>query len=351
MPKAPSWFEPYVRYIPTVALVWGIIWDSLTLSRPDRIFDNLVVLAYLTLSAGIIVLLNMEHKRRSIEPLLLLGVLQFSFGNLTSALLILYTKSGTIIGGALFLGLLALLLVSNEVLRERYQRLQVHIAVWYLLVLAYAVLIVPVLVGSIEWYMFFMSLGVALGAAIGLLSVVHAVSPTTVWNRVRNVGPSITAVSIAVIGLYAFNWIPPVPLALKHVGVYHAVTRTAEGYELTYEAPSRLAFWRSTSATYNHQGQPAFCVSAIFAPKNLSLTIYHRWEKWSEEREDWDTVSLIPFSMNGGRDEGYRGYSETNRLTPGLWRCDVETERGALIGRVKFFVQEGTPTELFTRAL
>ena len=46
-------------------------------------------------------------------------------------------------------------------------------------------------------------------------------------------------------------------------------------------------------------------------------------------------------SIAGGRDGGYRGYSLTT-VNSGNWRVNIETERGQLIGRVKFKVEAGT---------
>ena len=42
----------------------------------------------------------------------------------------------------------------------------------------------------------------------------------------------------------------------------------------------------------------------------------------------------IPIKISGGREGGYRAYSLKQRLDPGDWRVDVESQDGRIIGRV-----------------
>jgi hypothetical protein len=46
----------------------------------------------------------------------------------------------------------------------------------------------------------------------------------------------------------------------------------------------------------------------------------------------------ISYPISGGSAQGYKGFSERFAVTPGEWRCDVETVQGQLIGRVQFTV-------------
>ena len=48
---------------------------------------------------------------------------------------------------------------------------------------------------------------------------------------------------ILFLGAYLLRVIPPVPLSVPFIGVYHAVERTPEGYRLSHER-QRWAFWR-----------------------------------------------------------------------------------------------------------
>jgi hypothetical protein len=70
----------------------------------------------------------------------------------------------------------------------------------------------------------------------------------------------------------------------------------------------------------------------------LHTTIYHHWE-WRplKESAEFTTTDRIPISITGGREKGYRMYTMKQRLQPGEWRVNVETENKRLIGRITFF--------------
>jgi hypothetical protein len=88
----------------------------------------------------------------------------------------------------------------------------------------------------------------------------------------------VAAIYIGLNCLYFLHVIPPVPLSLKDIGIYHSLTRldTAAGstegiYSATYEPAPWYVFWRDTSNTFTVAGQgEASCFSSIFAPTDLS---------------------------------------------------------------------------------
>jgi len=68
--------------------------------------------------------------------------------------------------------------------------------------------------------------------------------------------------------------------------------------------------------------------------------------------KDYVTTDRIGFPISGGRDDGYRGFTVKQRVTPGDWRVDVETDDGRILGRVSFRVEPApdTPPALRTIA-
>lgn len=350
---ARHWVEKqahaYARYIPTVALLWGLFWDTLTLRRPDNPFENAVVIAYLLLSAGAIVMLNLRRARSGADPsLLMLGFLQFAFGNLTSALIVLYAKSGTFIGSVLFFAVFAALLVGNEFVRDKYSRVHVHIAVWYFLALSYFTIVIPILVGRIGDMMFVASVLASAGMVALLIAALYAVAARALLERLWHIAVSVGAIAALMCALYFTGNIPPAPLMMKHIGIYHFVERTAEGnYRGMFEPPRWYQFFLDTANVYTRPaGAAAYCASSVFAPAGLSAPIFHRWEFYDPLAEKWVTTLRIPFTVSGGRASGYRGYSQSASLHAGAWRCNVETERGALIGRLSFEIVSGIPAAL-----
>lgn len=180
--------------------------------------------------------------------------------------------------------------------------------------------------------------------AIGLFSfLVYLFAPQRAEENKRALVVIIASIFIVFNVAYFANLIPPVPLALRDIGIYHSVERTSSDiYSVVYEEGKWYEpFKHSDDIFHLGESSSVFCFSSVFAPARLSAPIYHRWEYYDEESRAWTTTSRIPFVLSGGREKGFRGYSEIASIFPGKWRCSVETERGALIGRQTFRIVSG----------
>ncbi|MES2006808.1 MAG: DUF2914 domain-containing protein [Patescibacteria group bacterium] len=354
-------WEKYERFFTGGALLLGFYFDLLVATRPDSLANNLLLLTYLLAAGGLIIALNLRKTMRMeeenpAEPMLLLLALQFLFGNLSSNLLVLYGRSGTIAGSSIFIGILLAMLIGNEFLKTRYGQLRFNIAIYYTLVFSYLMIAVPTFILHDIGMWVFLASGVAsLLFIAAFLWVVYAIIFKGKYRKrhLFEVSLNVAAIFFAFNVLYFLNIIPPVPLALKDIGVYHSVSRVSSGvYTLSYEKPWWFAFWRSTSPTYHIAlGNPAYCFSSVFAPTGLSTPVVHTWERYNEKTKEWQILSRFSFAINGGRDGGYRGFS-TKTLTEGKWRCDVETENGQLIGRMSFKATlDSTVPELTSKTL
>ncbi len=353
-PVVISFWRRYERLMSMGALALGFLFDIYLAKSPASVADNILLVFYLLLTGAIIIVFNARSKTFAVgeqnptERLLLILALQFCFGGLASNLLILYGKSGTLGGSGFFVMLLAAFALGNEFLKTKYAQLQFNIAIYYVLLLTYCTIAIPTF--------FLHAIGLQEFFICGAVSLVY--TALYLWllffaaYRLRSRRQMVEVSAIVVIvfglfsGLYLLNFIPPVPLSVKAIGIYHQITPDDGNYTAIYEAPEWWAFWRDTSATYNYTaGESAFCFSAVYAPGKLSTPITHRWEKYDEDTGAWDTISDVTFPINGGRADGYRGYSEKVAITPGRWRCDVETARGQLVGRISFTtVATSTPT-------
>jgi hypothetical protein len=353
---AVDFWKKYEHRLGVGALAVGFTFDLFLAKSPESVVDNILLLSYLFIAGAIIILLNIRTRRQMeqenpAEPLILLLILQFCFGGLASNLLVLYGKSGTLTGSAFFIGLLVCLVFGNEYLRGRYSQLRFNIIVYYFLLLTYCIIAAPTFI--------FHSIGTGSFLLSGLLSLIAIAAYLAVLSaavlrgdkrkQLQNLSVSILTLFAVFNGLYFLNVIPPVPLSLKNIGVYHSVLRYSSGdYLAMYEPAPWYEFWRDTSATFHYtQGQSAYCFSSVYAPADLDTPIDHRWERYNDATGEWDTVSRVTFPISGGRAGGYRGFSATAALSPGQWRCDVETQAGALIGRTTFTaVQSLSPPTL-----
>ncbi|MDP3899917.1 MAG: DUF2914 domain-containing protein [bacterium] len=329
----------------------GFVWDSLTLSRIDLLYGNLVIIFYLTLAGASILVINLYDynqnryrvfsKLRTILPYLL----QFTFGGLFSAFFIFYTRSASVWASWPFLLFLLFFLIGNELFRRQYQRLVFQINIYFLTLFSYAIFAVPILLGKIGAWIFIISGLISLVLIILIICLFFKLIPKKILQRKKLLMISISSVYIFFNILYFTNLIPPVPLALKASGIYHSIVKTAAGYSVTYEKPLWYQFYREFSYTFNWRpGASIVSYSAIFTPINIAVPIFHRWSFYDQEKNKWVELGRYGFPITGGRDNGYRGYTIKSGIMPGLWRVDVITERGQVLGRTKFKVVQ-TNTE------
>lgn len=343
--RVVDFWERYERHLALGALVFGFILDSFLLTRPDQLLDNAILLTYLTIAGGVILFMTMRAARGSVEGKLapfLPVLLQFCFGSLSSGLLVLYFRSGTFAQSLLFFLILGSLLVGNEFLRSRYAQFRFNIAVYYLLLLCYVELTIPVLLHAIGPLVFLASGAVSLGLIAGYLWLLMVSARQELVRHIKPAGAIVALIFVVFNILYFVNVIPPVPLAMRDMGIYHSVLKRSDNsYVVIYEKSPWYQFWRDTSSTYTlGESRSAFCFSSVFAPTDLKAPIHHTWEYRNPQTGDWEVRSDISFPISGGRNEGYRGFSVKTALTAGEWRCNVETAQGSLIGRMSFTAVE-----------
>ncbi len=149
---------------------------------------------------------------------------------------------------------------------------------------------------------------------------------------------TIASVYALMTAAYFRNIIPPIPLAIREAGIYHNLTRAGGEYVLEGEQETWTQRLIPGQVIDADTGDVLYAYTAIFAPTDLTTTIVHNWQFYDADARQWNTVSTLPFSITGGRDGGYRGYSRKSSLATGKWRVSVETTRGQVLGRINFTV-------------
>jgi len=347
-----QWVARYERHLSSLALASGFIVDSFTLKRIDLPFENLIFIAYLLTAGTSIILINVietkVNKTRLAERLSLWlpFVLQFAFGGLFSGFTIFYSRSGSLVSSWPFIFILVGLLIGNELMKKRYAQLMFQVAVFFTALFFFAIFVVPVVSGYMGPWMFVLSGVVSLGLISAFIYFLFKLAPGRLRDNKQRVMICIAGVYLIINILYFTNIIPPIPLSLKAAGVYHQIAQTDEGFYVKEEKGSFLRLFQVCNKYTINEGEPLYVYSSVFAPTKLKTEIVHNWQYFNESTNRWESSSRIPFSISGGRDEGYRGYSLKRNLTPGCWRVDVETTRGQVIGRVLFGVKYGTVERL-----
>ena len=350
-------FRRLSRYWLTVAFIGGFLLDNITLNRVDQVFDNVILATYVVLSMVALLLMyagsaqklpeEYNEKARLYSPL----YVQFAFGGLLSGMLIFYGRSGDFSQSWPFILLILFVIYANETLRDRSARLVFNLAIFFIGLFSYMVLIVPVLTGYMSVWTFLGSGLIAVFIMYLFVLALFKVVPRFLTMHLRAVIFTIGAIYVTFNSLYFTNIIPPIPLSLKDVGIFHSVVRFEDGnYQLKYEKGKWWQPFKNSDDTFHAgAGDNMYCFAKVFAPTKLSTEIYHRWEYKNVDGQ-WVEHFRTSYPISGGNDGGYRGYTLVKSFNSGEWRCSVETARGQVLGRETFEVEKGTaPGELETR--
>ncbi len=397
-------YKRYQAHFSAIAMIAGFGIDNLTFGRIDRPAANIIFAAYLMLAAGTIAIGHFLETRAdrakvrlakalapdpslrvqkpapdliqaaatapvvkkagdfasaaaemqiiaeaATEPkpsrirMLLPAATQFALGGLWSGFLVFYGRSAVMAASWPFLLLLAGFLVGNETFRKYHSRLVFSSLLLLFAIYSYSIFVVPVFTHSIGRLTFIASGVIAAVVFLLFLRLLQAIGA----ERFRQSRPQLllgaAGIFAAMNAFYFFDILPPLPLALANVGIYHSVKHEGAVFNATAEPQS----WENSvglepAVEHVAPGQPLYLYSAVFAPIKLTTRIAHRWQWYDPKRSRWVTQSLVSFPINGGRDGGYRAYSIKTSPRPGDWRVDIRTEDNRLIGRLKFQVADAT---------
>jgi len=351
------WYE---RYISPLSLVAGFLADNFfLLRRVDLLRSNLLLFSYLAVAALGIALINaieagkIRHQWALKAAPLIPVVVQFCFGGLFSGYLSLYSRSASVAVSWIFVALLAALLLGNERFTRLYARFSFQISLYFLVLFSFLEFFLPIV---------FHQIGPAVFIASGLASIalealfIYAMSklaPAVFRGEGRRGIIAVGVIFIAFNILYFTNAIPPLPLALKEAGVYHLVARQADGSYvlLGEELPWYEKYLNYPPVIHRAPDEAVFAWSAVFAPSGLSTEVFHQWQFYDAAQKRWTTATTVSFPIFGGRDGGWRGWSEKINPAAGQWRVNVITQYGQLIGRISFTVANASTTPPLVRSV
>ncbi len=345
-----EWYKRHERAISLAAFFGGFIFDNLTLLRIDRSLDIFILFSWLTLAGVGIVIFNLSRHGKS-----LLGrgrffehsnswlpiIIQFAFGALFSGFTIFYMRSASLAASWPFLAIVIFLFLGNEFFRKQYLRLTFQASIFFTSLFFLMIFYVPILRGEMGAGTFLLSGLASLAIVFVFIALLFALLPIEARENKTALVKSIAGIFIAVNILYFTNSIPPIPLSLKDAGAYHFLEKAQTGgYILRGEHTRWYDFFLPHKEIRILSGEPIYFYSAVFAPTKLNTGIAHDWQYYDTTMGKWIESGTFPFGISGGRDQGYRGYSIKTNIRPGLWRVDVITDRGQVIGRTKFMVIE-----------
>ncbi len=340
----------------TVAFIAGFITDLILLNRIDDVLDNLILLTYVVLATVSLLLfyagvaekfpMTMSRMIQRYAPVLL----QYSFGGLLSGMLIFYGRSGDWITSAPFLILILLVIFGNELLEKRSNMLVYHIALYFIGIFSYVVLVLPVLLGRMGDGIFILSGLIALLIVTGVVKWLYKIVPNFMQLNTKRIILMVGSLYVTMTGLYFFNLIPPIPLSLTELDIVQSVYRDNNGnYRITDEEQPWYRRLPLVRDELHPTGSSIACFARVYAPTRLETRIFHRWE-YKDEQGDWQEAFRFGYPITGENSGGYRGYTILDSFDDGIWRCGVENERGQVLGRTTIRINTQDPARpLVTR--
>ena len=266
-------------------------------------------------------------------------LVHFLLGALLNLYAIFYFKSSSLLVSFGFLGVLISLLLANELKRIKALGLPVKFGLAALCFLSFAVCVVPIAFGSIGVGVFVMSM---LAGSVPLAVVGFTAKPKEAARR--QILVPLGCVLVLFLTFYFFRLIPPVPLSIPFIGVYHNVEKTEAGYRLSHER-SAWRFWHNGDQSFvARPGDRVYVYFRVSSPGRFADELQMRWH-WKDPARGWTQHDRIPIRIVGGREQGFRGYGFKSNYRAGDWKVHVETADGREIGRV-YFSLELAPEEL-----
>ena len=266
------------------------------------------------------------------------SLVHFLFGGLLSAYTIFYFKSSSSLHSAVFMLLLVALLVLNERPILRRRGLPVKFLLFSLCTASFFTYLVPILWGSIGPATFAASICLSLlWTSLFLKAITLRVRGS--FGTARHLLAPALCVQLLFSGLYYLGALPPVPLSVQYVGIFHDVERKGDAFLLYHENPV-WRFWHHGDQVFDARaGDRIYGFARIFSPTDFADRVFVRWLQESPSGE-WATSDRIRIDITGGRDEGFRGYTVKRNYAAGEWQMRLETEDGRELGRIYFTVRE-----------
>lgn len=341
-----SWADYYAvneALFGSLIFIGGFVFDIFTLTDYDDPVGLIQQSIYLLLIGIFIYLETLDTRQALTLPPWAMKVwvvreigMHFLLGSLLSLYSLFFFKSASMATALIFMIAMAVLLVANEFPQLQRRGPIIRWALWTLCLMCFMQVVMPILftyVGVIPFLFGWVIAVLGLACVAWLLTK----SFTTQLRETRNLlWPSAAALAVFFV-LYFFKAVPPVPIVLKDIGIFHKVEKVGDTYILTEERPW-WKFWHRGDQDF--QAKPNDLIYAYFAiasPGRIQDQINIRW-MFKDPRAGWTSMDSQPIAIRGGRGDGYRGFTFKKNYQEGQWRVQVETSDDREIGRLSFEV-------------
>ncbi|MBC7692393.1 MAG: DUF2914 domain-containing protein [Methylotenera sp.] len=345
-------YKKHEKWIPIVFFLLGFAFDAIMLKRIDEPAVMIQQALYLII-CGIFISVELIETNREVHPPAFLvkvwkyreAIFHFFLGTLLNSYTIFYFKSASALTSLAFIGFLAGILMLNEFKRFGKSQTQVHMALLSLCLISYLVGLVPILLGFLGTLPFLIAVVACLLIFAGFFRLLQTRLTTNPRILITHIFYPFAAIQLLFATLYFAHAIPPVPLSVTYMGIYHDVKKENGEYLLTYTHPE-WRFWQHGDQHFlARPGDSVYCFVQVFSPTRFKESLKVRWLYYDERQRDWQSADAIPMPIVGGREEGFRGVTKKDNYRPGKWRVQIETDDEREVGRIGFTVVEDTSTD------
>ena len=341
--RAKGFYRDHEPACTAAFFIAGFLFDTLVVGRIDKLYNIIHQATYLSLCAFFTSLELRERHGNFTPPQRLktawryhAGATHFMLGTLLNIYTLFYFKSASLGASLLFLLILAALLAVNELKPFESSGTLLRMSLFSLCLVSYFTYLVPTLMGRIGVVPFLGAIAAASACIAALAWRLFARLPGQKADVRRHVVYPFAAVAALFAVLYFAKVIPPVPLSLSEIGIYHQVRREGDRFALSSTRP-RWKFWqRGDQAFLARPGDAIYCWVAVFSPTRFKERLEVRWR--FHEPSGWGEPETIPLSITGGRDEGWRGFTAKANHKPGRWRVEIVTSDGRDLGHINLTV-------------
>lgn len=268
-------------------------------------------------------------------------IVHFLFGSLLSLYTIFFYTSASALTSFLYILILGGLMLANEVDKIRKVGISLRVTLFTICTLSFFSFLYPITMGRMGDTPFW----------LGVLSVIFIF--IIIWilslrglSQIKNkvIAPSLLMIFLFIFAYYT-SLIPPVPIAIKKIGVFHEMEKK-DGKYIGKTTPSGWSFLRKKEF-HARTGDKITVLLSIFSPMNFQDLIHLKWFRNSQD--GWILEDNIPLQIVGGREEGFRGFATKKYFKEGEWRICVETTEASEVGRIEFRVlnDHSTSTRVF----
>lgn len=345
------YYERNESQFAVLSFICGFLFDIVTIERVDSWYTIGQQGIYLALIMTVLVQMFFEQGK---PPLDIVGLpalkrwyyeyrsaaIHFFLGTLLNLYTIFFFKSSSLLVSASFMAFLVFLLIANETRRFKSMGLAFKFGLLSLCGFSFFVYVTPIFAGSIGPAVFLASMAIGCLPLAAATWWVRGSAPELFPHARKQILVPLGCVLVGFLVFYQLRLIPPAPLSIRFIGVYHAVERTNGTYRLSHQRPF-WRFWQNGDQEFIAQpGDRVYVFFRIFSPTRFSDQVLMRWY-WRNGERRWLRQDSIPINIVGGREQGFRGYGFKSNYQPGRWKVQVETTDGREIGRVYFDLELG----------